>query len=190
MMMKKNVVAIGVFALLTTVGCAHKPSKVSEANLKESEGHYVTNAAAVEAEANTFVEIDFKQGSASLSNNAKSSLTGIIQESRQDAQADEVIILSWSDEELPSKNLSELSKAQRELANKRNANVEQYVKSMKDVKVKTYNMAERPSAFSKLFNTADSKLKNSMLSAGLSTTADNNFFVNKASHSVILMKIK
>jgi hypothetical protein len=51
-------------------------------------------------------------------------------------------------------------------------------------------MAERPTAFSNLFNTADTKLKESMVTAGLSTTADSADYVNKASHSVIMIKVK
>jgi hypothetical protein len=55
---------------------------------------------------------------------------------------------------------------------------------MRNVNVNSYNMAERPSSFSKLFDTADSKLKNSLLEAGLSTTADKYDYASKASLSV------
>lgn len=86
--------------------------------------------------------------------------------------------------------MKKLSKEQRNLANQRNKNVKEYLKTMRDVDVNSYNMAERPSAFSKLFNTADSELKSSMIEAGLSTTADKADYTSKASHSVILIKTK
>jgi len=103
---------------------------------------------------------------------------------------DKVIILSWADENYPSKELNKLSKEQRDLADQRNNNVKEYLQTMKDLDVNSYNMAERPSTFSKLFNTADSELKSSMIEAGLSTTADKADYSSKASHSVILIKTK
>ena len=109
---------------------------------------------------------------------------------RFEGRVDEVIVLSWADQNYPSKELSKLSKEQRNLASQRNTNVKEYLKSMKDLDVKSYNMAERPSSFSKMFNTADSELKNSMLHAGLSTTADEADYASKASHSVILIKTR
>lgn len=196
MISRKYLLTIGFLILLSAVGCSHSSQKVTETDqsgksyIEEAEGRAVTNTVAKEAEANNFVEIEFNQGSASLTQSAKSSLNSIIKQARQDGKIDEVIVLSWSDEEYPSKNLKELPKEQRELAGKRNKTVEQYVKTMRSIDVNSYNMAERPSSFSKLFNTSDSKLKNSLLSAGLSTTADSADYVNKASHSVILVKIK
>ncbi|MBC7537941.1 MAG: hypothetical protein H7281_03920 [Bacteriovorax sp.] len=190
MAFQKYFMAIGFLTMLSAVGCSNSPQKTSKSYAKEAQGHAVMNSAAREAEAHNFVEIKFRPGSASLTDSAKSSLNSIIKQARQGGKIDEVIVLSWSDEEYPSKNLAKLSKDQRELAEKRNKTVEQYVKTMKNVDVNSYNMAERPSSFSKLFNTADSKLKNSLLSAGLSTTADSADYANKASRSVILVKIK
>ena len=114
----------------------------------------------------------------------------MIAEPRFEGKFDEVIVLSWADENYPSKELGKLSKEQRNLADQRNKNIKEYLISMKDLDVKSFNMAERPSSFSNLFNTADSELKNSMLHAGLSTTADKADYASKASHSVILIKAK
>jgi hypothetical protein len=190
MISKKKVVLINFLILLLAVGCAHKPTQVTEANKKEAEARYVDNSVANETDSSSYVEIGFKEGSATLTDSAKLSLNSIIKETRPETKIDEVIVLSWSDQEYPSKNLNQLPKEQRELAEKRNNNVEQYVKMMRDVQVNTYNMAERPTAFSKIFNTADSKLKNSLLSAGLSTSADSGDYANKASRSVILLKLR
>jgi hypothetical protein len=150
----------------------------------------MTNTVAREAAAQNYVEIGFKQGSATLSESAKTSLNSIIKQTREEGKIDEVVVLSWSDEEYPSKNQKELPKKQRNLAEKRNKSIEKYVKSMRSVDVNTFNMAERPTAFSKLFNTDDTTLKESLVSAGLSTTADTGDYVNKASRSVILLKVK
>lgn len=196
MLFKKYLSAISFLALISAVGCANSPQKVTPAQqqrmsaVEEADSLSVTNAAAVKAQASDFVEIKFNKGSALLTENAKSSLNLIIQQAREEGKIDEVIVLSWSDEEYPSKKLKKLPKAQKELAEKRNKSVEEYVKTMRSVDVDTYNMAERPNAISKLFNTTDSKLKNSLVAAGLPTTADPTHYASKASHSVILVKIK
>lgn len=188
---KKNL-AIGILSLLLAVSCSH-PKKVSRSDTKsyeEAKSRETTTETANVAQASNHVEIAFSEGSASLTDNAKDSLRSILNEAKREGNIDEVIVLSWADQNYPSKELNKLSKEQRELANQRNKNVKEYLKTMKDVDVNSYNMAERPSAFSKLFNTADSELKNSMLEAGLSTTADKADYASKASHSVILIKTK
>lgn len=192
MNLRKYLFGIELLALLIVTGCANNPRKVVDVDneRQEAEGRYVTNKAALEAEASNFVEIEYKPGSASLTDNAKTSLNSVIRQAREKGKIDEVIVLSWSDEEYPSRKFKTLPKPYIELAEKRNQTVEQYLKSLKGVDINTFNMAERPTAFSKLFNTADSKLKDTMVSAGLSTSADSDNYVNKASHSVILIKVE
>jgi hypothetical protein len=192
MNLNKSLFAIELILLVTAVGCANTAHKTAETEKekKETESRYINETTARETEAQNYLEIGFKEGSASLTENAKKSLNSVIEQARSKDKIDEVIVLSWSDQEYPSKNIKDLPKAQRELAEKRNKNIESYVKSMRDVDVNTYNMAERPTSFSKLFNTDDTKLKESMVSAGLSTTADTGDYVNRASRSVILIKVK
>jgi hypothetical protein len=182
--------ALASFALIAIVGCADTSHKVTQTDKQTTASSYMTNTTAREAEAQNYVEIGFTHGSAMLNDSAKTSLNSIIKQARQDGKIDQVVVLSWSDEEYPSKNVKALPKSQRELAAKRNKNIEKYVRTVRDVDVNTFNMAERPSTFSKLFNTDDTKLKESLVSAGLSTTADTADYVNKASRSVILIKVK
>jgi hypothetical protein len=191
-MFQKKILSIGFLSILLATGCSHE-KKVSQSESKtyeEAKSQATTASAASVAEAKNYVEIKFNEGSSSLSDTAKDSLRSVLNEARQVGKVDEVIVLSWADENYPSKELKKLSKQQRELANQRNKNIKEYLKMVRDVDVNSYNMAERPSAFSKLFNTADNELKNSMLEAGLSTTADKADYASKASHSVILIKTK
>ncbi|MDZ4663196.1 MAG: hypothetical protein SGJ18_16415 [Pseudomonadota bacterium] len=194
MVYQKYFLAIGFLALLTAMGCAGTPHKVTEAGkpkvTEELAGGSPTNAAAREVKAHNFVEIEFKEGSATLTESAQSSVIAVIEQARRDGDIDEVIVLSWSDEEYPSKNLSKLPKKQRELAEKRNRAVESYVKKLKSVDVDSYNMAEQPNALSKWFNSTDSRLKGAFVAAGLPTTADSPQYISKASHSVILVKVE
>jgi len=54
--------------------------------------------------------------------------------------------------------------------------------------VDTYNMAQQPNVLSKWFNTTDNKLKNTLVAAGLRTTASEpSASPHKASHALILV---
>ncbi|MDD4976101.1 MAG: hypothetical protein PHY93_17225 [Bacteriovorax sp.] len=191
-MLLQKKLTIGFLAFLLVAGCSHE-KKVSQSEAKsyeEAKSRVTTETTASEAGAKNYVEIKFNEGSSNLSDSAKDSLRSVLSEARREGKVDEVIVLSWADENYPSKEVKKLSKEQRDLANQRNKNIKEYLKMMRDVDVNSYNMAERPSAFSKLFNTADSELKSSMIEAGLSTTADKADYTSKASHSVILIKTK
>jgi hypothetical protein len=189
---------LGTFVMLTLfsiAGCANTPQQTASekhrvSSIEEADGETVTNAVAIKANASDFVEIEFKKNSSVLTESAKFSLNSLIKDAKQDGQIDEVIVLSWSDEEYPSKKLKKLPKFQKELADKRNKSVESYIKTMRTIEVNAFNMAERPNAITKLFETTDSKLKNSLLAAGLPTTADPAQYASKSSHSVILIKVK
>ena len=192
MLLQKRILTIGILSLLLATGCSSqkKFSPSENKSYEEAKSREATVAAATEAGAKKYVEIKFNEGGSTLSKSAKDSLRAALSEARREGKVDEVIILSWADKNYPSKKLKSLSKKQRDLADNRNMRVKEYLKSLEDVDVNSYNMAERPSSFSKLFNTADNELKNSMLEAGLSTTADKADYSSKASHSVILIKTK
>lgn len=178
---------VPVLVILLSMGCANYAHKTSEEN-KESKA--ISNAAALEAKAHDFVEIEFRQGSSELTDNAKASLNSVLEQARRSGKIDEVLVLSWSDEDYPSNISQQQPKQQRELAEKRNVSIKQYLKALRPVDVDTYNMAEKPNTLSKWFNTTDNKLKKSFLSAGLPTTADSPSYKSKASHSVILVKVE
>ncbi|MFZ4715420.1 MAG: hypothetical protein ACOYL6_16975 [Bacteriovoracaceae bacterium] len=195
MIFQKNFLTIGLSVLVLTVGCTNSGSKYSAHDHsrkmnEEATGRNVNYKAAVEAGAHNYVQIDYKEGSSHLSDDAKSSLRNVVNEAKSEGKIDEVIVLSWSDENYPSKNLNKLSKEQRGLADRRNNNVKEYLKTLNKLDVDTYNMAERPSSLSKLFNTEDTKLKTSFIRAGISTNNDSNDYATKASHSVILIKLQ
>lgn len=186
----KKMLTICLFALLTAVGCATKYEQATEKrHAEEAQGKAVTKAASKDAEASKYTEIQFNFGSSMLTEKSKDSLSNLMKNSNN-AEIDEVIVLSWSDVEYPSKSADKLSKLQLDLANRRNENVEAYVKALRNVEINTYNMAEKPNTLSRLLDTNDSKLKNSFLSAGLTTTTDKSTYANKATHSVILVKLK
>ena len=195
MLYNKQLITIGLLAIIPTLGCANTARKTvdsakTHAAIEAYEGKNVTNTAAREAKAHNFVEIEFIPGSSTLSDNAKKSIDNVVEQSKQSGKIDEVMVLSWADEEFPSTQLEHLSKPQRNLADQRNKSVSDYLKYNRSLSIDTYNMAQQPNALSKFFNTSDSRLKKSFTAAGLPTSADSHQFPSKASHSVILVKIE
>lgn len=185
-----------VLGFLHFMGCANNPQNPTESEISattpvDQEKNSPTNSnSSWETKAHNFVEISFNPGSSTLSEKSKTSLTSILSTARQSGKIDEVLVMSWSDQDYPSKSLKKLAKSQRALAAKRNKVIKSYVNEIKKVDVDTFNMAERPNAISKLFNTADNELKETLVSAGLPTTADSSGHASKASRAVILVKIK
>lgn len=186
--------SIGVIGLtLVAAGCAGTPRETYDQDAAQTTsptkgGVGVTNAVAQEANAKNYVEIEYQKGSSVLSESAKSSLRGVVDMARRNGSIDEMIVLSWSDYKYPSENSKKLPKPQIALAEKRNSVVEDYLKSLRDVSVEKYNMAERPSSMSRWFNTSDARLKQSLVDAGLATSTDSDSMPSKISHSVILVK--
>lgn len=188
------VLAIGLMA-----GCANKDKQMNSSTVgssdsrtsytEEAESQAISRAAAREADAHRFAEIQFQPGSAALTVNAMENLRNTILTSNSEGNLDEVIVMAWSDEELPAQNAQALPKAQRDLAKERGRSIERFVKQIKSVDVDTYNMAEKSGAVSKLFNTRDSRLKKTLVAAGLPTTADSLQYPSKASHAVVMVKI-
>ena len=72
----------------------------------------------------------------------------------------DVKVIAWSDSEYPAKKQKQLSKKDRELAERRASMLEDFLKqNLKSADVDTYNMAERPNTLENLFDTSDARLK-------------------------------
>ncbi len=187
----------GPLTLFSMASCNFPSDTMSDAEqskprttyTEEAEGRYVANAAAKKIQAYNFVEVQFQPLSSELTNEAKKEINETFQKAIWDGYIDNVSVLSWSDEEYPSEDLNTLSKENRNLAEKRNTAIKNYLMSIRNVDVDTYNMAEQPSKLSKLFNTTDNQLKKSLVAAGLPTTADALQYPSKASHSLVLIKL-
>lgn len=162
-----------------------------DGTVESQDANRVTNAAANEVKAHDFVEIAFDLGSATLSLNSRNSLNALLNQSSNAGKIEEILVMSWADDELPSKDKKKLSRLQRDLASKRNSAIRDYLRAARSgVDIDTYNMAKQPNALSRMFNTTNSRLKKSLVDAGLPTTADDPQYPSKASHAVILVKVE
>lgn len=104
--------------------------------------------------------ISFEPGSAVLSQDSKDKLKNAIRDARASGKIKKIETAVWSDNEVPIAG-ENLSKADRELASRREKVVKSYLKDNLNISsiVQTHNMAERPSWFAKAFNTTDAELK-------------------------------
>lgn len=137
-------------------------------------------------------EITFEKNMATLTDVQKIELKIAIDEATQTGQIAEVKVLSWSDKEYPSPT-GKQSRSDVKLAQKRMSDIKSYLKDLKVSDVETYNMAERPNALQKLFNTKTEKVKKTAEMAGAAPTADQTgLFDNKAqaSKGIVLIIMK
>jgi len=165
---------------------AHKNIKINE-NFQEKSTNTPANSLA--SDFYNLVDIKFREGSAQLTESAKNSLQASIEQSLQNEKLNEIIILSWSDQEYPLSNLKKLPRNQTDLAENRNRSIEIFFKSIKNVRIDTHNMAKRPNLFSRLFNTSDKRIKDSYMKVEFSPR-DSDFskdYTKKASHAVIII---
>ncbi len=186
MISKKFFFALSLVTLIFSFSCANQQlSKPLEDKNKT-----MNNQVAYNNDAHNFTEIQFSEGSFALSDNAKSSLQSVISQAKSKGEISDVYVLSWADQNFPSKNVDMLPPKQRDLADHRNLAIRDFLRSSRNVEVNTFNMAERPSSYSRIFDTDDNELKNSFLEAGLTTTQNSGRGINKASRSVILVKLR
>lgn len=168
----------------------NRTDQVIETSSNGDTGSAVTSAAR-EVEAPYFVEVEFQKGSTQLTEQSRSAITSLLNRARAEGHVKDVKVLSWADQEYPTSGQKKLAGAQRRLADSRNRSIRGYVDSLNyNVDVDIHNMAERPSAVARWFNTSDARFKRAMVAAGLPTTADAAPATGRASHAVVLVTLK
>jgi hypothetical protein len=111
-------------------------------------------------------EVKFDTGSATLSEDQKTTISDVITKARAQGELKKVKILVWSDKEYPRRQVK-YSKDDITLADDRIKELQQYLKDSLNVdKVVAFNMAERPSKMQRFFETKDSEVKNAVENEG------------------------
>lgn len=179
-------------AIVVACSSTQKTTDVSSASeprvpyTTEQEAAVIPETTAEKLDAHSFVEIEFPKNSSKLTSESKESIRNLMALNKMDQnKLDQVIVLAWADQEYPSEQKEKLSPKQVDLAKKRNETISKFVKSIKNVTVEAHSMAQQPSTVSEWLNTQDSKIKNSLVAAGLPTSADKMKFPSKASHALI-----
>lgn len=138
-------------------------------------------------------EISFDKNADKLSDTQKAEIRTAISEAAQKGKIDEVKIFAWSDKEYPTEN-NKQTKQEVGLAKNRIKHLKSFLKDELKVKdVDTYNMAERPNAVEKLFNTSDAKVKATAETTGAAPTEGNTGIFDlkaQASKGIVMIFLK
>jgi outer membrane protein OmpA-like peptidoglycan-associated protein len=182
-------------ALMGLAACSSKPADIKNAEDKAHPNVPQTSIeakqVAAEQEAPYVTEVTFKKGSAELTPEAKQRLEAMFQRIHQAHSVDEIKVVTWADEEYPSTSTKSLSKKEKDIAENRNKELKKYLSNKdSDMKVSTYNMAERPNAFEDFLGTTDTRIKKSLESAGIPTTDSKGKKTAKASKSIVMLIMK
>lgn len=150
--------------------------------------------AAAQVNASHVAEVRFDKNSHSLNESGRESLAKAINEARAHGTIDDIKVVAWADKEYPTAEQKKLTKRDRDLAGKRADAIKEYLKKDLEVSdVDTYNMASRPNAASKLFETSDTRVKGALESAGIPQTGSNAIATTvsgKASSAVVMIIMK
>lgn len=151
----------------------------------------VAEKVAQEIDSTYFVDVEFQKGSTALSEQSRAAISALLNRAKAEGELNDVKVLAWADEEYPSVSRKKLSKSQRALATSRHRAIEKHVKAQNlGVGVDGLNMAERPTAVERWFNTPDARFKKSLVAAGIPTTAEAAPVTGRASHAVVLVTLK
>lgn len=142
---------------------------------------------ASEEESNLVTELNFQKQKAEVSPEGKENLKKLAMKAKSKGKIDSIKVITWGDQEYPSKQDEKLSKVQNNLVDQRNKAITRYLEQLdKNAKVETYSMAERPGALEKMFSSEDAQIKKSLETAGIPTTDSSVKVPRKASKSVVI----
>lgn len=193
-----------VLALTLFASCSSKTTKQSAS--PSASTHKVVRPAvespsmeakqlANELQTNLVTEFAFKKGSEELSPASKEKLKDISKKALAKGKIEVIKVISWADEEYPSSDKKKLSKDQMDLAHNRNEEIRNYINQIyPDEKfsgdIQLISMAQRPGYLKSLMSTDDAKIKKSLETSGIPTTAAPAKTGGKSSKSIVLILMK
>lgn len=139
-----------------------------------------------------YIVIDFSKGQYGLSKSDQDALRTLIRDAQNRGGIEKVEVAAWADEAMPAPGKT-LSKAERQLAEKRADEIKHFLKQDLAVNhVDTYNMGERTNWLARAFHSAETELK-SLFSKEASVPMTNEEFQvfkeqGDSSKAVILIK--
>ncbi len=179
--------------------CSSKPTTVAtkdevpSAKLLQTQpqASMLAKEVAAEQDAPYVAEISFAKGSTHLNAGAKQKLRRLFQSVESTKQVKTVRVVTWADQDYPSKQAKRLDSKQIEIVNNRNDEIKRFLQSEhQDIPLDLHSMAERPGAMKDLLGTADSRIKKSFESAGIPTTDLAQKTPSKASKAIVMLVLK
>lgn len=174
---------VGVILILALfTGCGSRPKKIHDTPASET-----MTPAAEEAEnqPQEIAEITFGKGKTELGPRAKQKLQDVLEKVERKGTISKIKAITWGDLEYPSVYNSKDLDLDITLVIKRNFELGNYLQELvKDMKVETFNMAEREVAINKL--ATEENIKKSLETAGIPNTDTSVKVPGKASKSIVI----
>ncbi len=188
---KKIIFPASLLITAALLACS-STKKVESTVATREDSKKMDNRIGYENEASWYTELNFEKGSARLDQEDYTAIQDLVKKSMDAGRIDEIKIITWADQEYPSKNAKKLPSGQKQLADRRNERIKDFLKeSYPSLDVRVYNMAERPNALENLFQTSDARTKKTIESAGISYDPDHHsHYPSKASSTLILSILK
>ncbi len=189
---------LSLTCLVIAIGCASKKEEpVTSANASANQS-MVNAGPSIEAkqvaaqhETTHVAEITFKKASSELSAANKAKIEAVLKQAEAHGPLKNIQVITWADAEYPSVHTKKLSKTERELVDRRNQTIKNFLNQKnKDVEVKLHSMAERPGSLTNLLGASGSELKKSFEVSGVPNTDSSVKTPSKASHSVLIIEMK
>jgi hypothetical protein len=135
--------------------------------------------------------LKFKKGEQKLNEAARFELEKAVRAAKSTGEIDSITVIAWADSEYPGKR-NKLSATQVNLAKERGDEIKKYLKDSLEVKnIEVHNMAKAPDFFSHYLKTADSRMKEKLVSEGVApTTSEEPVLHGRASTAMVLVKTK
>lgn len=146
-----------------------------------------TSTAASSVGAREYAVIEFKPGSSQLTESSREKLRSIAARVESARKVEDVKVLAWADREYPAEGVK-ASRSDVNVASARAEAIEDYLEDLNmDADVDTYNMAKRPNALSRVFNTEDNEIKSVFERSGAAPTDSGHLISGKASKALVLL---
>lgn len=137
---------------------------------------------AAEQGSNFVSEFRFKRGETALTEDNRQKLKAVYDRAQRKGQIKEVQIVTWADQNFPTKRKEELASDQKKLVERRNASIEKYLSQLDtDLDVKKISMAERAGALARFTASDEAKIKEGL---------DSKDAPDKVSESMVIFILK
>lgn len=140
-----------------------------------------------EMESNYVTEVRFEKGSVQLTPEAKHSLSALIRKAKKDKSFESAKLITWADQEMPTKKTEELSRNQVDLAKRRNDVLTRFIQNEdRKIDIDPISMAERPGGLKKYIPTETARVQESLERAGIPEKGEKKHGLGKASRSIVI----
>ena len=193
MKLRSNLILAMIFSGSLLQSCASKDTmgRPTDPSVPIARDDRLSNEIADQNNATYYTELSFERNSAQLTDDEKKAIRDLVNQSYNSGSVDQIKIMSWADQVYPAQNERNLSAHQQRLADLRNKQIKEYLKTnYPNLDISVYNMATKPTLLKELFHTSDARTKQAFLDAGMVTKGNQVSLPDKTSKSLVLSVLK